>query len=194
MKKTSMITLASLMVMLAGCATVPPPVQQMVDEEPTLVGKPVAEKIFETSQSINDQLELLERVEKGGHIGKYSIVEHNNKVDARKGSDRTLPRAYSKEEVASAVTKAVSSPAAKKVKRIEWSNNSLNELANNFAKALGYTLVVKESVYIDRNVNFLAENVTLKEALEKLRQQVAPSVEIIVVEQNKTINVIYKKQ
>lgn len=189
MKKTSMITLASLMVMLAGCATPPPAVQQMVDEEPILVGKPVGEKIFETSQSINDQFELLERVEKGGHIGKYSIVEHNNKVDARKGSDRTLPRVYSKEEVPS----VASAPAAKKVKRIEWSNNSLNELANNFAKALGYTLVVKEGSIIDKNVNFLAENVTLKEALEKLKQQVAPSVEVIVVDQNKTVNVIYKK-
>lgn len=186
MKKLSIVTVASLVVVLSGCAA---PVKQgptqMVDNEPILVGKPITQKIFETSQSIEDQLALLNKVQHGGHVGNYAVVEHNNKLDARAGSSKTIPSTYGAAPV-------VSAPVPQKVKNIVWDNNSLNELANNFAKALGYTLVVKGQSVKDSTISFSASNVTLREALEKLKNQVAPVADIVIVDSNKTVNVLYK--
>lgn len=184
MKKLSIITVASLFVILGGCAAPVKQDPQMVDNEPILVGKPITQKIFETSQSIEDQLALLNKVQHGGHVGSYAVVEHNNKLDARTGSSKTIPSTYGKE--------AAPVVAPQKVKNIVWDNNSLNELASNFAKALGYTLVVKGQSVKDSTISFSASNVTLREALEKLKNQVAPVADIVIVENNKTVNVLYK--
>lgn len=188
MKKLSLIALTTTVILLGGCATPAPKPEVMTDVEPLLVGKPIGQRVFETSGVISEQLALLNRVQLGQNPGLFSIVEHNNQLDARKNSSRTIPEAYAKKEVQPT---AMPSNTAN-IKRILWENNSLNELSNGFAKALGYELVIKSGAIKDININFLAQNMSLVDAIEKLKVEVKPFAEIIVVPNNKTINILYK--
>lgn len=195
MKKTSILTLTSMMILLSGCAVVQPPAEPiMVDREPILVGKPIGVRLSEARNKISGQFELLNQIQQGGSIGEYKVVEHNNNLDARIGSSRTIPKAYANPvsvPVADATTK---NPVGEnKIKKIEWNNNSLNSLVGNFSKALGYELVIKQGSFNDVNINYAVENVTVQEALKKLQKQISPFADLIVVDDNKTVNLIYKK-
>jgi hypothetical protein len=189
MKKISVIALTALLGTLGGCATAPVPVApRVVDQEPLLVGKPIDQRISEVHSSIDDQLFLLDKVQHGGKFGNYGVVQHNNNLDARVGSSKTIPQAYAHPEV-----KLDTVVAQNKVKKIEWKDNSLNALLGNFSKALGYQLVIKTGQLSDKNINFSAENITLNQALNKLGQEIAPFAHLMVIDSNKTVNVIYKK-
>lgn len=87
---------------------------------------------------------------------------------------------------------ATVSPTSQKVKRIEWTENSLNKLAENISKAIGYELVIKGGLVADKNINFVAENQTLSEVIEKLKKETASFANIVVIEQNRTFNIFYK--
>lgn len=184
MKKIIAIMISSSVVLMSGCATTVQPKVDIVDKEPVLVGKPVAQRIQESEKEINEQLELLNKVQSGGNIGNFAIVQHNNNLDARVGSANTIPQAYAK----------INEPVKKEpiVKRIQWDNNSLNKLVGNFAKAMGYEVVIKPSSIADKNINFLAEQLTLAQSLDLLKKQVKDVAEIVVIDKNKTINVFYK--
>lgn len=184
MKKIIAIMMSSSAILMTGCATVPQPKVEIVDKEPILVGKPVAQRITESGKEINAQLELLNKVQNGGKIGNFAIVQHNNNLDARVGSDNTIPQAYAK----------INEPVKKEpvVRKIQWDNNSLNKLVGNFATAMGYQVVIKPGSVADKNVNFLAEKLTLTQSLDLLKTQVKDVANIVVIEKNKTINVFYK--
>lgn len=184
MKKIIAIMMSSSAILLTGCATTTQPKVQIVDKEPILVGKPVAQRITESSKEINEQFELLNRVQNGGKVGNFAIVQHNNNLDARVGSNNTIPQAYAK----------INEPVKKEpiVKRIQWDNNSLNKLVGNFATAMGYQVVIKPGSVADKNVNFLAEKLTLGQSLDLLKTQVKDVANIVVIDKNKTINVFYK--
>ena len=96
MKKIIAIMIGSSAILMTGCATAPQPKIEIVDKEPILVGKPVAQRIAESSSEINAQLELLQKVQNGGKIGNFAIIQHNNNLDARVGSNNTIPQAYAK--------------------------------------------------------------------------------------------------
>lgn len=184
--------------LISGCAsTIPMPSPR--DVEPALVGKPVNERISETENDINNQLVLLNKVSSGKKVGSYNVVTHNNNLDARVGSSMTIPKAYANTKQNSGVadtTVAVANPLLnQKVKKIEWDNNSLNKLSENIAKAIGYSVVIKEGRETrirDRNISFLAADQTLGQVIEKLKREAAPVAEIVVVDQNKTFNIFYK--
>lgn len=184
MKKIIAIMLSSSAILLTGCATTVQPKVDIMDKEPILVGKPVAQRITESSKEINEQLFLLQKVQTGGKVGNFAIVQHNNNLDARVGSSNTIPEAYAK----------INEPVKKEpvVKKIQWDNNSLNKLLGNFANAMGYQVVIKPGSVADKNISFLAEKVTLTQSLDLLKTQVKDIANIVVIEKNKTINVFYK--
>lgn len=205
MKKTITLGIMTSAMLLAGCATVQAP-QKPKDIEPALVGRPVAERIQESENDINNQVALLDKINSGQKVGTYNVVTHNNDLDARVGSSQTIPQAYARGNKAlregsnwtpeatskDSVTTVAKTITTQKVKRIEWQNNSLNKLSENLAKALGYELVIKEGALKDKNINFTAENKTLPEVVQKLKAETASFADIVVIDQNKTFNIFYK--
>jgi len=282
--KKFLILSFSIMV-LTGCATT----QQTtikVEEEPILVGIPLNERIARSEKKINEQLGLLEKIRERKYVGSYNMVVHNNELDARKNSSRTLPEIYAKideikakqekekqekielaekikqnnelnakenfnktlseisikideikakqekekqekielaekikqnnelnakenfNKTLSEISIKIDEIKAKqkkekqakielaekmqqKIKKIEWENGSANELAKHFAKSLGYELVISGNK--DLNVSLKVENEPLVVAINKFENILKPEATILIVEQNKTFNIIYKK-
>lgn len=187
MKKIIAVMMSSSAILVTGCASVPQAKVEIIDKEPILVGKSVAQRISESGKEINEQFELLNRVQTGGKIGNFAIVQHNNNLDARVGSDNTIPQAYAK--INEPVKKE---PKEKIIKKIQWDNNSLNKLVGNFATAMGYQVFIKPGFVTDKNINFVAEKVTIEQALALLKTQMKDIADIVVVDKSKTINVFYK--
>lgn len=184
-----------------------------------LVGLSVADQLSATKKDLDDQLTLLKAVNSGQEITSYNLVTHNNNVDARVGSTNTLPTQYGQQnieaaksteqtlpEVTSTVSDvsvnsninnangAVESKLNQRVKKIVWKNDSLNTLSKNLAKSIGYSFVTKASPsgIADANVNFSVEGVTVKEAIKELSNKTSNVADILVFEENKTVNVLYK--
>ena len=173
--------------MLSGCAVVVPPTTQVIkDQEPILVGISMKEKLAVASKDINNQIDLLNRIKENRYAGSYKVVEHNNNVDARKGSSNTIPQAYAKEPLVNV------SPVANpnNIKKIDWKNSSLNELVQGFGKAAGYQVILVAGSK-DKNITFSVENENIFSALNRLKDYVKPFALITVVEKNKIIYLNY---
>jgi hypothetical protein len=190
MKKT--ILLSTSLLILAGCATPPAPVVK-TDVEPILVGIPLEERVAKSSKAIYEQMDLLTQVQTKKNLGAYQMVEHNNGLDARKGSSRTIPQAYAVTPDTSKLINAMpNDPKLQlKLKRIDWEDNSANLLGKEFAKTLGYNFVVNGDK--DVNISLKIENETLESALNKFKAALQPNATVLVVEKNQTLNIIYKK-
>lgn len=190
MKKS--ILLSSSLLILAGCATPPAPVVK-TDVEPILVGIPLNERVAKSSKAIYEQMDLLNQVQAKKNLGSYKMVEHNNGLDARKGSSRTIPQAYSKNEsLDKEIVAMPNDPKLQlKLKRIEWEDNSANLLGKEFAKTLGYNFVVNGDK--DVNISLKIENETLESAINKFKAALQPNATVLIVEKNQTFNIIYKK-
>lgn len=189
-----------------------------------LVGMSVESQLESTKKALDDQLSLLKALNSGQELSSYNMVTHNNNVDARVGSTNTLPIQYgqqnvppssklngdtvatveaakevlveekvtvSKEVVKSSETNTIMS---QKVKRIVWKNDSLNTLAKNLAKSIGFEFVTKQSAtgVADANVDYAVENVTVREAIGELSKKANSVADVLVFEENKTVNVLYK--
>lgn len=220
MKKIIISSGLSLCV-LAGCSTPPPIVK--VDVEPILVGIPINERVARSNQAIAEQLDLLDKVKANKYAGTFEMVQHNNGLDARKGSTKTLPQSYSKNDVITPKEQAVAvevteskqvastesqvveklatpavlaheaaseDPMNKVIKKIEWDLGSANELAAMFSQALGYNLVVDSN--LDAYVTLKIENETVRSAIEKFKIQLKNKATVLIIEKNKTFNIIYK--
>lgn len=195
--------LMSVLVM-SGCATQQPVEKPYADVEPALVGIPIQERLAKSSKNISEQLDLLARVNSGQKISNYEVVEHNNKVDARIGSNKTIPYAYAfqeeikikeqqnlqKQQELALEREKMMKTLNTKVKAIDWKNNSANQLAKQFADAMGYELVVDGSK--DQNIVFNVKDVTLIQAINEYQKLMAPIAEVVIVDQNKTFNIFYK--
>ncbi len=79
---------------------------------------------------------------------------------------------------------------SKKIKALDWENNSFKELNKMFAQALGYDFIDNKNIK-DFNVSLKASNITLSDALEELKKK-TEKVNIIVSEKNKTITITNK--
>jgi len=194
MKKN--IVLVAVVALLSGCASVAPTVQSSKDQEPILVGLPMKEKIAIASKDINNQMDLLSKVNGQKYVGSYKLVTHNNDLDARKGSSRTLPPQVEEKKVAPPVeapppvVKEKSADNSKIIKKIDWKNSSLNDLVKGFGSAIDYkvVLVSKEK---DKNVSFSVENEPVLSALDRLKTQVRGFALITVEDKSKTIYLNY---
>ena len=191
-------TILSLFVvgLLAGCATkIEPKKEIRVEKEPLLVGIPVSERLDKSDKVISEQLDLLNKLEKNnGSINTgYQVVQHNNNLDARKGSERTIPRAYAFAEQYRAKMeekKKVDSTMQRRIKNIDWKNNSANELGKNFATLLGYKLIVNKPT--DQKVNYIATDITVGEAIEKFKVLMLPIATIDLDSESKVLLINYK--
>lgn len=190
MKKT--IILSTSLLILAGCATPPAPVVKK-DVEPILVGIPLEERVAKSSKAIYEQMDLLNQVQTKKNLGPYHMVEHNNGLDARKGSSRTLPQAYAvTEDTSKEIGGMPNDPKLQlKLKRIDWEDNSANLLGKEFAKTLGYSFVVNGNK--DLNISLKIENETLESAINKFKAALQPNATVLLVEKNQTFNIIYRK-
>lgn len=187
MKKN--IILFAVVAMLAGCASVVPPTPSPGDKEPVLTGLSMKERVATVSKDINNQVELLNKINENRYVGKYKMLTHNQELDARKGSSRTVPP--EPKEVPVAQVKPTSEvKSGDVIKKIDWKHSSLNELVSGFGKAAGYK-VVQVSKNTDRNVTFYVENENIFSALNRLKTQVMPFALITVVDKEKTIYLNY---
>ncbi len=206
MKKTTTLVCVLSLLSLIGCSQIPTKIEQtgkeQVDKEPIIVGVPFSERVSKTSKNIEGQLDLLSKVKSNEHIGTFEMVKHNNDLDARLASDKTIPKAYKDvvlqkiEPVQVTETKVTEikdvqeSPINKKLKVLDWENNSIKELLNMFSTALGYEFIDNKNIK-DFNVSLKASNITLGNALEELKKK-TEKVNIIVSDKNKTITITNK--
>lgn len=194
--------LLGLLSMMTGCAT-HEVIQEKVDIEPILVGKPISQKVQESQQSISDQLSLLNKIQNKEKVGTYKVVTHNNDLDARVGSSRTIPQYYAAKETAEQVKvnkaavvetkKTVETDLLKvKINSIDWKNDSLNKLAEKFAGAINYKLIITENNYKDVNTSFKANKITVEEAILKFKNENSAFATVELNKTNKSLNIIYK--
>lgn len=192
MKK--IIPLVLICLGFAGCTTiVKPQVGEQSDQEPILVGEPMSKRVAVATNDINNQLELLNKINSGKYVGTFSMVTHNNQMDARKGSSKTIPQSYSNDTKKSESLKeeVSSTPAVKdKIKKIDWKNGSLNDLVKSFGVATGYQVILVNDKK-DKNINFNVENENVFTALTRLKNQVSSFALLTVVEKNKVIYLNY---
>lgn len=192
MKKV--IPLVLICLGFVGCTTIKPQVKETFDQEPMLVGESMAKRISVATNDINNQLDLLNKINSGKYVGSFSMVTHNNEMDARKGASTTIPQAYAHVETKKPDSlKSVASPvqpAKDKIKKIDWKNGSLNDLVKSFGVATGYQVILVNDKK-DKNVNFYVENEDVFSALNRLKTQVSPFSLLTIVEKNKMIYLNY---
>lgn len=190
MKKN--VVLFAVVAILAGCASVVPsiPTPTIRDQEPALTGMSMKERVATASRDINNQVDLLNKINENRYAGKYSALTHNNELDARKGSNRTLPPEQKQSPIVQA--KAAQEPVqtGDTIKKIDWKHSSLNDLLKGFGSAAGYKVVLI-SKKADKNINFYVENENIFSALNRLKIQVMPFALITVVDKEKTIYLNY---
>lgn len=203
MKRVSLI-IAIIASALTGCATVVTPVQP-ADQEPRITGKNVDQRLFEASENIELQKQLLSKLRNREPIYNVTPVTHNNNLDARPGSPNTIAPLKSPSSKVTVVTEKTPvtpvSPvsdlernpkSSQLVKQIDWKKNSLNELSQNLSKALGYEFVLNQNGKKDLMIDFYIEKQDLKTVVEQLRKQIANQADIIIVGKNNTFNLIYR--
>ena len=177
----------AVLVLLSGCAINPtggqPKAKLMTqDLEPLVVGVPIKDKVNKSNLMVSEQLNLLSRDYSKETAGSYSMVKHNNEVDARQNSERTLPQAYAYMGEYEKLNKVV--------KKIEWDNNSANMLGRQLSDALGYKFAINRNK--DLKITFRANNESLGEVLQKFKEVMDPVADVVIIEKNKTFNIVYR--
>lgn len=180
LKTSIVVSLASATAIMTGCATPPPPKTDTYQEN-------LQSRLATEAKTVNDQLFLLMRLEKGESVPAPEMAPHNQNMDARK-IDPNYKLAYNNENGKPANLAQDTNAFHKKVK-IQWDDNSLNTLVNNVANAVGYDFSVVGSKK-DMKVTLSANNVTLEDLLKQIAQE--NPVQIAVSHKNKTITLIYK--
>ena len=192
MKKITLLA-ATIMIGLTGCATVTQPsTATFVDKEPLLVGIPFEQRIANSEKKILDQRDVWYRYKMNIGTKEYNMVTHNQNLEARKNSVRTIPQQYSqmKETVAKDERDYIPEVLLQEVNKIEWRNNSANALGRTIADAMGYEFVTNKKK--DINVNVVVNGGTIDNVLKEFAKSLEPNATILVMPENKTFNIIYK--
>jgi apolipoprotein N-acyltransferase len=211
MNKYKLLPLVAVAILTTGCANTMMSNNTQNKQNTSknaLVGMSVESQLEATKKALDDQLSLLKAVKSGKEIESYNMVTHNNNVDARVDSSNTVPLQYGQQNVPQSsslneskvdtgtkeIVKSNDVVMTQKVKRIVWKNDSLNTLAKNLAKSIGFDFVTKpsEKGVADANVDYSVENVTVKEAISELSKKASGVADVLVFEENKTVNVLYK--
>ena len=186
---------------LGGCTTIKPVEPPVVYKEPVLVGEPFGIKIAKSKKEISDQIALLDTINKKRFAGKYQMLVHNNNLDARAGSSRTVPESYNKASTSNGyqvlvndnnniAPKESSVRQGKIIKNLDWKDSSLNDLINGFSSATNYEVVINNSK--SKNVSFSASQEDSFSALNRLANEVSSFATIQVVDREKKIYLTYK--
>lgn len=192
MKKITLIA-ATVALGLSGCAaTKSPSVGTFVDKEPLLVGIPFEQRLARSEKKILEQRDVWYRYKMNIGTKQYNMVTHNQNLDARKNSVRTLPQEYSKmaEGVAKDERDYIPEVLLQEVNKIEWKNNSANQLGRTIADAMGYEFVTSKKK--DKTINVVVNGGTIDTVLKEFGTALAPEATILVMPENKTFNIIYK--
>ncbi len=209
MKNLKLISSSLFILSLVGCSATQTKIntgeQLKIDKEPIILGIPLNQKVQHSDTRVSEQLDLLSKIKEKKFVGTYEMVQHNNDLDARKNSDRTLPKAYAFEEDKSQIKEVTTvaktqgqeqgqvSVFDQKLKLLEWNNNSANELGEMFAKSLGYNFKsVASSNNSDVSVSMKVRNVTISQALEEFKKSLGKKADVIVSEKAKTLTIQYK--
>lgn len=192
MKKITLLA-TTIMMGLTGCASVSQPSKgNFVDTEPLLVGIPFDQRIAKSEKKILEQRDVWYRYKMDIGTKEYSMVTHNQNLEARKNSVRTLPQQYSKmkDTVAKDERDYVPEVLLQEVNKIEWRNNSANALGRTIADAMGYEFVTNKKR--DINVNVVVNGGTIDSVLKEFAKSLEPNATILVMPENKTFNILYK--
>ena len=205
MKKTTPLAYTMVLLSIVGCSQMPNRIetvsQEQIDKEPLIVGMPFAERVEKTSKTIEGQLDLLNKIKRQEQVGAFEMVKHNNDLDARLYSDKTIPKAYNtikvKEQV-SETTKEIKEVKEvkevkenlfdKKLKVVDWENNSFKELIKMFSSSIGYEFIDNENIK-DFNVTLKVSNIKISDALIELQKK---SEKVNIVLKEKTITITSK--
>lgn len=192
MKKLTLSIGTFAVLALTGCSTVQQAEQPKVDKEPILVGIPFPQRLALSEKKIMEQRDIWYRYKMGMGTKEYEMVAHNTDLEARKGSSRTLPQAYAKNDVlARTDSKEYKDDVMKtEIKKIEWQNNSANQLGKLIADAMGYTFVVNKED--DARINLKVENRDVKAVVREMEKALAGKATVLILPENKTFNIIYK--
>jgi hypothetical protein len=194
MKNLSVIIATVSILGLTACTTTPKQETQNVktEVEPILVGMPFEQRIALSQKRIMEQRDIWYRYKMGIGTQEYNVVTHNNNMEARKGSSRTLPQAYakSKDVVRNEERDYMIEELAIPVNKIEWINNSANSLGMEIAKNLGYQFVVNKDK--DLMVNVVVSNSNLDGVVKALEKELGANASVLIMPENKTFNIIYK--
>lgn len=192
MKKLTLLA-ATVALGLSGCAaTSGPKVGTFVDKEPLLVGVPFEQRLASSEKKIQEQRDVWYRYKMDIGTKEYNMVTHNQNLEARKDSIRTIPQEYAKmkEGVAKDERDYLPEVLLQEVNKIEWKNNSANQLGRTVADALGYEFVTNKKK--DKTVNVVVNGGTIDSVLKEFSNALAPEATILVMPENKTFNIIYK--
>lgn len=193
MKKITLLA-TILIVGLSGCASLKQPtsIDNFADREPQLVGIPFEQRIAKSEKKILEQKDVWYKYKMDKGTNDYNMVTHNQNLEARKNSVRTLPQAYSKmrEDVAKEERDYIPEVLLQEVNKIEWKNNSANSLGRTIADAMGYDFVTNKKR--DMNINMAVKGGTIDSVLKEFAKALEPNATILVMPENKTFNIIYK--
>lgn len=194
MKKIKVMMGIASIIVLSGCSTVTPKVEEKVDTEPRLVGIPLNERIALSEKKVMEQRDIWYRYKMGIGTKEYNVVAHNTDVDARKGSSRTIPQAYAKSKNLvrtddGEITKEIPKMETE-LKNLQWVNNSANGLGREISKVLGYTFVTNKQT--DINVTVVGKDISLEKVIKSLEQELGSRATVLIMTENQTFNIIYK--
>lgn len=193
MKKITLLA-TTLVIGLSGCASMNKPATTgiFVDKEPLLVGIPFEQRIAKSEKKILEQKDVWYKYKLDIGTKEYNMVTHNQNLEARKNSVRTLPQEYSKmkDTVAKEERDFIPEVLLQEVNKIEWRNNSANGLGRTIADAMGYEFVTNKRK--DININLIVKGGTIDSVLKEFAKALEPQANILVMPENKTFNIIYK--
>lgn len=169
-------------VLLLGCSANPIKPSDLSNPD-ALTGKPIKERVYESYKKINNQLGLLEKLDKNEPIQKYKLIEHNNGVDARVNDSKTIPKGFNKNYIIE------NDNTAKTISTIDWKNDSFNKLIKNIANVMNYKLIVSGNK--DRKINYKADNKNVYAILNELKQ-IDKGISVNVMDSAKLIEVKYE--
>lgn len=192
MKKITLTLGALTLLTLSGCSTIQAVQPTKTDSIPSLVGIPLDKRVATSEKKIVDQRDIWYRYKMGVGTQNFEMVAHNTDLEARKGSNRTLPQAYAetKSKARTDHNEYKIEELKKEIKVVTWQNDSANKLAKNIAESIGYVFVVNKEK--DINVNLNVADTDLKGVITALENELEGKASILIVPENKTFNVIYK--
>ena len=186
------LTVLALSTTLVGCASTSSTKESSVgDADTMLVGQNMDKKIWDASQTINKQLDLLVKLETKSNqtISHPSPIVHNLEMDARGKDVKFLPKP-------AVPPKPIVLSAKEKFEHrvdIRWYNESVDEVVKRLSTAVNYEFVVSRPA--DKKakmINFVATNQAIGDVFAHLGNNIDSFADIAVDHKTQKITLTYK--